>query len=81
MAMSFGDAIMLATHGSKIARTGWNGKGMFLFFVPGGEMNHPLLPGTTKVLPYMMMYTAQGTAVPWLASQSDVLERDWITVD
>lgn len=26
---------------------------------------------------YLMMFTAQGDFVPWLASQTDVLAEDW----
>jgi len=35
-------------------------------------------PGTVcKFRPYIMMWTANGDFVPWLASQSDVLAEDW----
>ena len=33
--MSFGLAVEAVKKGKKIARAGWNGKGMFLFLVPG----------------------------------------------
>ena len=29
--LNFGDALMLLKNGQKVARLGWNGKGMFLF--------------------------------------------------
>lgn len=32
--MTFGEAIEAAKMGKKIARAGWNGKGMFLYYVP-----------------------------------------------
>jgi hypothetical protein len=31
-------------------------------------------------LPYIFMRTAQGDLVPWLASQTDILARDWVVV-
>lgn len=31
--------------------------------------------------PYVMMRTAQGDFVPWLASQSDILAEDWSVVN
>lgn len=34
-AMSFGHAVEALKAGKKVARAGWNGKGMFLVFVPG----------------------------------------------
>lgn len=33
-----------------------------------------------RFLPYLMMKTADGAFVPWLASQTDVLAEDWIVV-
>lgn len=32
-------------------------------------------------LPYIYMYTAQGDNVPWLASQTDMLSEDWVTIE
>ena len=33
--MTFGDAIAALKEGKKVARRGWNGKGMFLWLKPG----------------------------------------------
>lgn len=30
-----------------------------------------------RFLPYLVMRTAQGDFVPWLASQTDILADDW----
>ena len=35
MAMNFGQAIEALKQGEKVCREGWNGKGMWLFIVPG----------------------------------------------
>jgi len=83
-----GTAIALLKGGQKVARAGWNGKGMFLFLVPGStfQVNRaPLLgiyPEGTEVnyQPHVDMKTAEGTVVPWLASQSDLLATDWVLV-
>lgn len=75
-------------HGNKVRREGWNGKGMFLVYQKGYPDGIPInentanatgLPKGTvcKFLPYIMMYTAQGDFVPWLASQTDLLATDW----
>ena len=34
---NFGTALEIARHGGKIARKGWNGKGMFLYYVPAAS--------------------------------------------
>jgi len=35
--MNFGQAIEALKQGKKVTRTGWNGKGMFLYYVPAAE--------------------------------------------
>ena len=84
--MNFGQAVEALKAGSKVAREGWNGKDMFLFLVEGSTFTvnrKPLLgiypEGTViKYNPHIDMKTADGSIVPWLASQSDVLSEDWI---
>ena len=61
--MDFGKALTALRAGRLVQREGWNGKGMFLYFVPGSE--------------FIDMRTAQGDCVPWLASQTDLLAEDW----
>jgi len=86
--MTFGDALFLLKQGGKVARIGWNGKGMFLFLVPGSvfKVNRPPLlgiyPEGTEInyCPHVDMKTADGKIVPWLASQTDVLAEDWVVV-
>ncbi len=87
--MNFGEALALLKNGKRVSREGWNGKGMFLFLVPGSTfaVNRPPLLGIYAkgtVINYQShidMKTAQGTIVPWLASQSDVLAEDWRVCD
>lgn len=82
--MNFGYALDELKRGNKLRRQGWNGKDMFVFLVPGSvvQLRPPLLgiyPEGTMITyqPHIDMKTAQGTIVPWLASQSDVLAEDW----
>ncbi|WP_090456245.1 DUF2829 domain-containing protein [Nitrosospira sp. Nsp1] len=83
--MNFGEALEALKLGQKVAREGWNGKGMFLFLVPGSVFNvsrPPLLgiyPAGTEIRyrPHVDMKTAQGDVVPWLCSQTDMLAEDW----
>lgn len=70
MSLTFGQAIEALQAGEAVARAGWNGKGMWLKLqVPDAH--------SKMTLPYIYMKTAQGDLVPWLASQSDVLAKDW----
>lgn len=86
--MTFSMALEHIKEGKKVAREGWNGKGMFLFLVPGSRfrVNRPPLlgiyPEGTEIdyHPHIDMKTAQGYVVPWLASQADMLSEDWIIV-
>ena len=87
--MSFGHAVELMKAGCKVARQGWNGKEMFLFLVGGSTFKvdrPPLLgiyPEGTEInyCPHIDMKTADGSIVPWLASQSDVLSSDWAMIE
>lgn len=87
--MNFGQALEALKDGKKVGRDGWNGKGMFLFLVPGStfKVNRPPLlgiyPEGTEInyCPHIDMKTADGKIVPWLASQTDVLAEDWGFVD
>ena len=37
--MNFGQAIEALKNGKKVARVGWNGKGMFLYMTPGSVVH------------------------------------------
>lgn len=86
--MNFSKALEAIKVGHRVARQGWNGKGMFLFLVPGSVFKvnrEPLLSllgeGTeVEYHAHIDMKTAQGYVVPWLASQADLLADDWVTV-
>jgi len=57
----------------RVARSGWNGKNMYLELQVPDEHSK-------MTLPYVYMRTAQGDLVPWLCSQTDLLALDWIVV-
>ncbi len=83
----FSTALVSVKNGSKIQRQGWNGKGMFVYFVP--ENSYPAITEIAKqtfgdMVPYgayLAMKTAQGNVVPWLASQTDILAEDWQIIE
>lgn len=80
-----GWAVKQLRNGMRVARQGWNGKGMFLYLVDGSQFavnRAPLLgiypAGTTvQYREHVDMKTAQGDCVPWVCSQSDFLATDW----
>lgn len=84
--LTFSVALVALKAGRRVARSGWNGKGMFLFLVPGSTFavseGRPMAAHfeVGRMVDYhahIDMWTAQGYAVPWLASQADLLDEDW----
>ena len=73
--LSFGDAITYMKDNNKLSRKNWNGKDMYIFLI-----EKLYIKTDTKCFeqnPHLVMRTADGTYVPWLASQSDMLANDW----
>ena len=95
--MTFGAAIEALKQGKKVARAGWNGKGMYLWMLPAAEIKKEwcrdkrLLEcfgdsDTLFCLGSIRMYTHDSTGrtavlTGWLASQSDMLCEDWYIVE
>lgn len=87
--MDFGTAIEIVKDESKISREGWNGKGMFLYYVPAGaytpftdnEKSIVNENGLVEYGAYIAMKTTRGNVVPWFASQTDMLAEDWVVVE
>ena len=94
--MNFGEAITALKAGKKVAREGWNGKGMFILQAGGYNVHKENLrvggPITKEFLesrgidemiiqPHFDMWTAQNQyQTGWLASQSDMQANDWVEV-
>lgn len=89
--LNFGDALDSLRDGFRVSREGWNGKGMFVVLQKGYPDGIPinantaeatgLAQGTVCVFrPYLMMFTADGSFVPWVISQTDALADDWMEV-
>lgn len=94
--MRFGQAIAYARAGKRIARLGWNGKGMYVYMTKGRTI--PLDKWTTKmpsqeptevekergyviINDHLDMMSAQGERIiGWSATQSDMLAVDWYVV-
>lgn len=76
--MNFGQAIEALKQGKKVARKGWNGKGMWLRLIIPEKSDIDM---GLENLPYIEMKTADNKLVPWLASQTDMLSEDWTIVE
>jgi hypothetical protein len=92
-AMPFGHAIEALKQGLRVARKGWNGKGMYLWLLPAAKVKaewcrEPHLKamaeangGEIDCLPSIRMMTADRKVLTgWLASQTDILAEDWVVV-
>lgn len=77
--MTFSDALDNLKDGNKIARTGWNGKGLWLELQTPDEHSKMTLPYVFMSYPQDAQNTP-GARVPWLASQTDLLAEDWVLV-
>lgn len=92
----FGAALAALKSGKKVARAGWNGKGMFIYLTPPSlvdveKIHRPqVLIDYAKTYPapsvpingHIDMKAADGTIViGWLASQTDLLAEDWMVVE
>lgn len=92
----FGWALNQAKKGKKVAREGWNGKGMWITVSPGAkdlryanfwaEANRNFASKRVScgadVLPCITMKTADDKVLMgWLASQTDMLSEDWVVVE
>lgn len=87
--MNFGRALEKLKNGYAIAREGWNGKGMFVYLVTGGD--YPVQMevakkiansnGTVKYNPYMAIKNVNGTVSTWVPSVNDCLAEDWYGIE
>ena len=77
--MTFGLALEALKKGFKVARKGWNGKGIYIELQVPDEHSK-------MTLPYIYIVTnglvtdnpdAPKGVVPWLGSQTDLLAEDW----
>ena len=84
--MDFGLALKELKNGNKVAREGWNGKGMFVYYVPANEYKtitdvaKKHFGEVAKYNPYFAIKNVNGTVSTWVPSINDCLSEDWIVV-
>lgn len=82
---SFSTALEWLKKGKRIHRTGWSGKGIWLYLIDpveyklqGVGIGCEILEEASKNLsPFIGMRTEEGKFSPWDASQIDILAEDW----
>ena len=85
---SFGEAIRYLKNGNKVARNGWNGKGMFVVYQKGYPEGIHCNKQTAiawginvvdlfKCEPYLQIKMVNGSHSMWVPSINDVLSEDW----
>ena len=90
--MDFSDALRAVKEGKRIARAGWNGKGMFVVYQKGYPDGIPCNKQTAEAWgmnegdlficnPYLQIKCANGTHSMWVPSINDVLAEDWVIVE
>lgn len=72
--MTFGMAVEALKRGKRVARKGWNGKGMWI------ELQVPDAHSKMQ-MPYVYIKNAQDKKVPWVPCQADILGEDWMGVE
>ena len=64
--LTFGDALQALKAGKRVARAGWNGKGMFVYYV--------------RAAAYLALKGVDERVSPWVPSINDVLAEDWVVL-
>lgn len=89
--ITFDQALIQLKAGQKVAREGWNGKGMWVskgdgctdlpadqFWNPHAREHANNNGGVATVQPYLLMKNAQGEIqMGWAPTQSDLFADDW----
>jgi len=91
--MNYGRALELLKEGKFLTRKGWNGKVLFVYFVPDHTFARENSRGPVAIIAaelaleeityqdHLDMRYADGRFGVWLASQSDQLATDWYEIE
>lgn len=87
--LTFGLAVEALKKGARVARSGWNGHGMFVYHVPAAS--YPVQTGAAKahfgegsMVPYNAYLALKGvndTVSTWVPSVTDCLAEDWYVIE
>ena len=90
--LDLSEALKQVKAGKRIARDGWNGKGMFVVYQKAYPQGIPCNKQTAqawglnegdlfKCEPYLQIKMANGSHSMWVPSINDVLAEDWHVID
>jgi len=90
--LTFGLAVEALKKGLKVARAGWNGKGMFVVYQKGYPQGIPCNKQTAEAWgmsegepficnPYLQIKNVNGSHSMWVASINDILAEDWMIIE
>jgi len=65
--LDFGGAVRRLQDGKKVARKGWNGKGMYI----------QMRKATEELNEHFVIFNSRKTFDTWVPSISDILAEDW----
>lgn len=82
---NFGNALMALKDGLVASRRGWNGRGMFVYYVPPASYKAQTgvakkFYGEEAMVPYagyFALKNADGQVHVWVPSTGDLLAEDW----
>lgn len=73
--MDFSWALRMLKAGKKVARGGWNGKGMHVEMCNGKDYS------ISMIEPFFVIKNVKNSFNTWVPSVSDILAEDWDTVE
>jgi len=69
---NFGIALEKLKKGNKVAREGWNGKGMYI------QLNKGIDFEFSELCPFLTIKNVKNSFDTWVPSISDLLAEDWV---
>lgn len=84
--MDFGDAIKLLKEGKRLQRAGWNGKNQYIELATNisyKNSNGEIINAEHEAIGNcaIAFVGTSGVQLGWLASQADMLAKDWKVVE
>ena len=73
--MTFGLAIEALKAGKRVARAGWNGKGMYIEMTQARDFQF------SELLPHFVIKNVNNSFSTWVPSINDCLSTDWMIVE
>jgi hypothetical protein len=87
--MDFSNALIELKNGELLTRTGWNGRGIFVFLVSGSQFKvnreplNRIFPEGKEITyrPHIDIKNVDGSIATWVPSIGDLMAEDWAIAD